>query len=102
MIELINIEKSYRARGGGRRVVLDGLSGVFERGHSYGLMGGNGAGKSTLMRIMSGAEPPNYGIVRKDVDISWPLGFAGSFNGSLSGIENLRFVCRAYGPTSRQ
>lgn len=96
MIELVNIEKSYRKKGGGRRVVLDGISGQFERGHSYGLIGNNGAGKSTLLRIMGGAEQPNYGYVRKDVNISWPLGFSGSFNGSLSGVENLRFVCRIY------
>jgi capsular polysaccharide transport system ATP-binding protein len=97
VIELHNIEKSYKLKGGGRKIVLDGVSGVFERGHSYGLIGANGAGKSTLFRIISGAERPNYGRVRKDVNISWPLGFAGSFNGSLSGYENLRFVCRIYG-----
>ncbi|MFW2829714.1 ABC transporter ATP-binding protein [Sphingomonas sp. ID0503] len=97
MIELVNIEKSYRKKAGGRRQVLDGISATFERGHSYGLIGNNGAGKSTLLRIMGGAERPNYGVIRKDVQISWPLGFSGSFNGSLSGLENLRFVCRIYG-----
>ena len=97
MIELINIEKSFKSKSGHRKIVLDGCNGVFERGYSYGLLGHNGAGKSTLLSIMSGAERPNYGKVRKDVRISWPIGFAGSFNGSLSGLENLRFVSRIYG-----
>jgi len=95
MIELRNIEKSYPTKSG-RRVILDDINGTFERGHSYGILGLNGAGKSTLLRIISGAEQPTLGDIRKDVSISWPLGFTGSFNGSLSGIENLRFVCRIY------
>ena len=28
--------------------------------------------------------------------VSWPIGFAGGFNGSLSGEENCRFVARIY------
>lgn len=97
MIELVDVEKSFKSKGGGRKIVLDGCNGTFERGYSYGLLGHNGAGKSTLLKIMSGAERPNFGQVNKDVQISWPLGFSGSFNGSLSGLENLRFVCRIYG-----
>jgi capsular polysaccharide transport system ATP-binding protein len=29
--------------------------------------------------------------------ISWPLAFAGAFQGSLTGLDNLRFICRIYG-----
>jgi capsular polysaccharide transport system ATP-binding protein len=35
--------------------------------------------------------------VRRHVAVSWPLGFSGSFSSSLTGAENLRFVCRIYG-----
>ena len=28
--------------------------------------------------------------------VSWPIGFAGGFNGSLTGEENCRFVARIY------
>ena len=34
--------------------------------------------------------------MRKTVSVSWPLGFAPSFSGSLTGTENLRFVARIY------
>jgi capsular polysaccharide transport system ATP-binding protein len=29
--------------------------------------------------------------------VSWPLAFSGGFQGSLTGIDNLRFICRVYG-----
>ena len=62
-----------------------------------GIMGKNGAGKSTMMRLMAGTEPPDKGHVYRDTNVSWPLGFAGGFNGSMTGIENIRFVSRIYG-----
>ena len=96
MIELINIEKHYRMKNGSLRVVLDDVSAVFGRGKNYGILGLNGSGKSTMMRIIGGSERPNHGRVRKTVSVSWPLGLAPSFSGSLTGSENLRFVARIY------
>ena len=31
------------------------------------------------------------------MSVSWPLAFAGGFQGSLTGLDNLRFICRIYG-----
>jgi capsular polysaccharide transport system ATP-binding protein len=31
------------------------------------------------------------------MSISWPLAFGGAFQGSLTGLDNLRFICRVYG-----
>ena len=31
------------------------------------------------------------------MSVSWPLAFGGAFQGSLSGLDNLRFICRIYG-----
>jgi len=96
MIELIDIEKSYIGKH--RMIhVLRGVTHTFDRGENVGILGQNGAGKSTLLRIICGSERPNFGIVRRDLSVSWPLGFSGSFAGSLSGAENLRFVSRIYG-----
>jgi capsular polysaccharide transport system ATP-binding protein len=33
--------------------------------------------------------------------VSWPLGFSGGFHNSLSGRENLRFICQIYGVSYR-
>ena len=96
MIELIDIEKTYQGKQG-RIHVLRGVTSTFAQGESIGILGQNGAGKSTLLRIMCGTERPSFGKVRRHVPVSWPLGFSGSFAGSLTGAENLRFVCRIYG-----
>ena len=61
-----------------------------------GILGKNGAGKSTLVRILGGVEEPTSGKITKDMRISWPLAFTGSFQGSLTGADNVRFVCRVY------
>jgi len=65
-------------------------------------MGKNGAGKSTMMRLMAGIEPPDYGRVYRTSRVSWPLGFSGGFNGSMTGIENIRFVSRIYGQNTER
>ncbi|MEM8753289.1 MAG: ABC transporter ATP-binding protein, partial [Pseudomonadota bacterium] len=96
MIELRNVSKSYPT-GGARRVVLDDASMVIPRGRSLGLLGRNGAGKSTLLRIIAGSIAPDSGEIVRNGTISWPLGFAGSFHGQLSGAQNTRFVARIYG-----
>lgn len=40
---------------------------------------------------------PDAGEVIREGRVSWPIGFAGGFNGSLTGEENCRFVARIYG-----
>lgn len=95
-IEIRNMTKVYRSRRSGKKTVLKDINATFERGYSYGLLGLNGAGKSTLLRLICGAERPTFGDVLSDVSISWRLGFTGSFNSTLTGMENLRFVCRIY------
>jgi capsular polysaccharide transport system ATP-binding protein len=95
MIALVEVSKRYRARGEWREV-LRGVSAVFPSGRNIGVLGRNGAGKSTLMRLLAGAERPDSGEIRRDVRVSWPLGFSGGLQGSLSGRDNARFVARIY------
>ena len=96
MIRLEDVTKAYRT-GAGDHVVLDRLNVEFESGVSVGILGNNGAGKSTLLRILGGAEQPDAGRVVRSGRVSWPIGFSGGFNGSLTGEENCRFVARIYG-----
>lgn len=98
MIELRNVTKWYPSPLG-RRYVFRGLDFRFPDDVSIGLIGRNGAGKSTLMRLLGGIDWPNHGSVHSDARISWPVGLAGSFQGSLSARDNARFVCRLYGAT---
>jgi capsular polysaccharide transport system ATP-binding protein len=96
MITLNNVTKIYNTRQG-PRIVLDGVNLHVGRGEKIGVLGRNGAGKSTLIRLMSGAETPTRGQIHRGMSISWPLAFSGAFQGSLTGLDNLRFVCRVYG-----
>lgn len=96
MIRLSGIRKSYPTRVGPVRV-LDGVEFVVHRGESVGILGRNGAGKSTLIRLIGGAELPSEGVVERGMSVSWPLAFGGAFQGSLTGLDNLRFIARIYG-----
>ncbi len=95
MIELANICKSYRTNKGIRPVLKD-INAKFPQGRNIGILGRNGVGKSTLLRLIGGAELATSGQVIRQGSISWPIGFSGGFHGSLTGRENLRFICRIY------
>jgi capsular polysaccharide transport system ATP-binding protein len=96
MIRLHQVCKSYRTRGGPRQV-LDHVSFELGRGRHIGILGRNGAGKSTLIRLLSGAERPTSGRIERGMSVSWPLAFTGAFQTHLTGLDNLKFVCRVYG-----
>ena len=96
VLELQGVTKAYRTMAG-EHIVLDRIDLSFSPGVSVGILGSNGAGKSTLLRILGGAEHPDAGTIVRRGRVSWPIGFAGGFNGSLSGEENSRFVARIYG-----
>ncbi|GAB7540206.1 ABC transporter ATP-binding protein [Burkholderia sp. 3C] len=95
MIELDNVQKYYSTRNG-QRLVLDGINLTIRPGERIGILGRNGAGKSTIIRLISGSELPSSGNITRSMSVSWPLAFSGGFQGSLTGIDNLRFVCRIY------
>lgn len=95
MISVEHVCKEYQTRQG-RRTVLQDINFKLEKGEKIGILGRNGAGKSTLIRLMSGVEPPTSGEIRRTMSISWPLAFSGAFQGSLTGMDNLRFICRIY------
>lgn len=100
MIELRDIRKHYET-GHGRVHVLNGIDLAIAPGEKIGILGRNGAGKSTLIRLLSGAENPSSGHIQRRMSLSWPLAFGGAFQGSLTGRDNLRFICRIYGVEPR-
>lgn len=96
MIVLTDIRKYYTTRMGINKV-LDGIDLAIQRSDKIGILGRNGSGKSTLIKILSGAEKPDKGHIHLGMSISWPLAFGGAFQGSLTGLDNLKFICRVYG-----
>jgi capsular polysaccharide transport system ATP-binding protein len=96
MLSVEHVSKVYETRRGPYKV-FDDISFTLERGRNIGILGRNGAGKSTMIRLISGAEWPTSGRIRRGMRVSWPLAFAGAFQGNLTGLDNLKFVCRVYG-----
>lgn len=101
MIALEAVSKRYRVQHGSHTVLRD-VDLRLERGEKLGILGRNGAGKSTLIRLISGAELPTTGRVVRRMGVSWPLAFGDGFQGSLTGADNLRFICRVYGANFRR
>lgn len=97
MIIVDDVHKRYRASDGSSRWVLRGVSFTIPRGVNVGLIGANGAGKSTLLRLVGGVDQPSRGRVERNCRVSWPMGFGGGLQGSLTGRQNARFVCRIHG-----
>jgi capsular polysaccharide transport system ATP-binding protein len=96
VINLVDVNKNYFTRSGPVRVLRD-VNLTVNRGERIGILGRNGAGKSTLIRLISGAELPTTGLIERGMSVSWPLAFGGAFQGSLTGLDNLRVICRIYG-----
>ena len=96
MLRVDNITKVYNTRRG-PRTILDKVSFSLEKGRNIGIVGCNGAGKSTLIRLLAGAEQPTSGRIHRGMSVSWPLAFGGAFQENLTGLDNLKFVCRLHG-----
>ena len=95
MVELINVTKRYPIHGG-ERTILDQVNLLVKPGEKLGILGRNGAGKSTLVRLLSGAEMPDAGKVIRGMKISWPIALGDAFHNYLTGLDNLRLICRIY------
>lgn len=97
MIIVEDVHKRYQTDHGPSKWVLQGVTFTIPRKLSVGLVGANGAGKSTLLRIIGGVDQPSKGRVDRQCRVSWPMGFGGGLQGSLTGRQNAKFVCRIHG-----
>lgn len=96
MIELRNVTKAYPVKNSLRYVLRD-VSVVIPERANVAVLGPNGAGKSTFLRLVGGAEAADSGTIISNSEISWPLGLTTGFQGSLTGRQNVLFVCRING-----
>lgn len=97
MIIVDDVFKRYQTNHGPSKWILEGASFVIPAKTNVGLVGGNGAGKSTLLRIIGGVDQPTKGRVERHCSVSWPMGFSGGLQGSLTGRQNAKFICRIHG-----
>lgn len=78
------------------KTIFKGLSFDLARDGRLAVLGRNGQGKSTLIKLLGGILPPTSGSIEWNMTSSWPIGLGGGFQGSLSGIDNIRFITRIY------
>jgi capsular polysaccharide transport system ATP-binding protein len=88
-----NLGKTYH---GARKPLFTDLSFTLGRGGRLAILGRNGQGKSTLIKMLGGVLPETEGRIRWRMSSSWPIGFGGGFQGSLTGLDNIRFLARIY------
>ena len=96
MIELHNVTKYYQTKYT-RKYILNNVTFTIPSHLNVGILGRNGAGKSTLLRMLGGIDFPNSGFISSKNSFSWTMGLAGGFQGSMTGKQNVQFVCRIYG-----
>jgi capsular polysaccharide transport system ATP-binding protein len=89
------LAKHFMRDGRPHRLFRD-LSFTLAPSERLAILGRNGQGKSTLIKILGGVLAPAAGDVRWTMSASWPLGFGGAFQGSLTGVDNIRFLARIY------
>lgn len=97
MIVVSDVHKRYLTEHGPGPWVLKGANFTIPPKVNVGLVGRNGAGKSTLLGIIGGTDFPTRGHVERNCRVSWPMGFGGGLQGSLTGRQNAKFVCRVHG-----
>jgi capsular polysaccharide transport system ATP-binding protein len=97
MILVNDVHKRYQTDHGPGKWVLQGINLRFPPKVNVGLIGRNGAGKSTLLRLIGGVDQPNKGSIERRCRVSWPMGFGGGLQSSLTGRQNAKFVCRIHG-----
>lgn len=92
-LEVRGLSKIYRQAG---RTVFKDLSFTVGRSDRLAILGRNGQGKSTLIKMLGGVLPPTSGQIDWHMTSSWPIGFSGGFQGSLTGLDNVRFLSRLH------
>lgn len=92
-LRVVGLAKTWREA---TRPVFSGLEFDLGRQGRLALLGRNGQGKSTLIKLLGGVLAPSEGRIDWRMSASWPIGFGGGFQGSLSGLDNIRFLARLY------
>ncbi|KXK33266.1 ABC transporter ATP-binding protein [bacterium] len=64
ILEIRNLQKSFRSPEGGNHVILDIPEFCLEAGHQAALEGSSGSGKTTLLNLIAGILLPDQGEIR--------------------------------------
>lgn len=81
------LEGKYRQPA--KKLVLDKINLVVQRGEKIGIIGANGSGKSTLLKMISGILQPTTGSVRVRGQIAPLIELGAVFDAEISVIDNI-------------
>ncbi len=93
-LQVQGLSKAYHSTG---KLLFEDVNFEVARDGRLAILGRNGQGKSSLIKMLGGILPPSSGRILWHMASSWPIGFGGGFQGSLSGLDNIRFLSRLYG-----
>ncbi|MBE9007103.1 ABC transporter ATP-binding protein [Fortiea sp. LEGE XX443] len=83
------LEGKYREPA--KKLVLDKIDLVVEKGEKIGIIGANGSGKSTLLKIISGILRPTSGSLRVRGRIAPLIELGAGFDPDISVMDNIIF-----------
>lgn len=92
-LRVVNLSRQFH---GASKPLFSNLSFSLKRDGRLAILGRNGQGKSSLIRMLGGIDRPSDGFIDWSMTTSWPIGFGGGFQGSLTGLDNVRFLARLY------
>lgn len=101
MICLKNVTKYYKTLGE-NKYILKGVTLEIPSNKNLGILGRNGMGKSTLLKMLAGIDFPNSGSIYSPNSFSWVLALAKGLQSSMSGRQNVKFICRLYGKSEKK
>ncbi len=115
LIDVDNVSKIYKARGGPRMLLARGgfvnlfrrrteevaalreISFGVDQGEAVGIIGANGSGKSTLLKLLAGVTIPTEGRVQIQGRVASLLELGAGFHPLLTGRENIFLNARILG-----
>lgn len=81
------LEGKYRHPA--KKIVLDDINLIIERGEKIGIIGANGSGKSTMLKLISGILHPTSGVVRVKGKIAPLIELGAGFDMELAVMDNI-------------
>ncbi|MBD2146208.1 ABC transporter ATP-binding protein [Sphaerospermopsis sp. FACHB-1194] len=81
------VEGEYRQPA--KKLVLDNIDLVVDKGEKIGIIGANGSGKSTLLKVISGILQPTSGTVRVRGQVAPLIELGAGFDPEISVMDNI-------------
>lgn len=97
MITFDSVSKEYKRDKRRDNAPLNNISFELKHGSNLCILTKNPDELSTFIRLLTGAELPTTGEIRRTSSVSPVLSSIPAFSQKMTGEENIRFFCKLYG-----